>query len=57
MQVRDVLVDGNRAVAFTHYNLGGPNGPFTSDVAEVFEVKDGKIGSFAIYFDSAPFQK
>jgi ketosteroid isomerase-like protein len=57
MQVRDVLVDGNRACAFTHYNLAGPNGPFTSDVAEVFEVKDGKIGSFAIYFDSAPFPK
>jgi hypothetical protein len=41
----------------THYDLRGPAGPFTSDVAEVFTIRDGKIHSFDIYFDSAPFPK
>jgi hypothetical protein len=30
---------------------------FTSDVAEFFTVKNGKIDTFVIYFDSAPFPK
>jgi len=58
VQVREVLVDNGRACAFTHYELQPPGGqPFTSDVAELFTVRDGKIDSFAIYFDSAPFPK
>lgn len=57
-EVRDLLVDGQKACALTQYQLQPPEGPgFTSDVAEVFEVRDGKIGSFAIYFDSSPFPK
>jgi ketosteroid isomerase-like protein len=59
VEVRDLLVDGDRACAFTHYDLQPPNGgpAFQSDVAELFSVKDGKIGSLGIYFDSAPFPK
>jgi ketosteroid isomerase-like protein len=59
VEVRELLVDGDRACAFTHYDLQPPNGgpAFQSDVAEVFSVKDGKIGSLGIYFDSAPFPK
>jgi len=34
-----------------------PGPAFTSDVAEVFYVVDGKIGSFDVYFDSAPFPR
>lgn len=35
-----------------------PVGPaFGSDVAEVFGVRDGRITSFDIYFDSSPFPK
>ena len=52
------MTDGDRAVALTRYQLGGPGGAsFSSDVAEVFSVANGKITSFAIYFDSAPFPK
>ena len=59
VQLRELLVDGDRAVALTHYELQRPNGAdtFTTDVAEVFAVRDGKIASFDIYFDSAPFAK
>ncbi len=52
------MVDGDKACALTRYQLRPPNGnAFTSDVAELFTVKNGKIDSFAIYFDSAPFPK
>jgi hypothetical protein len=57
MEVRQLTVDGDRAVALTRYQLRGPKGDFTSDVAETFGVTNGKINSFGIYFDTAPFPK
>jgi len=57
MEVRQLTVDRDRAVALTRYQLRGPTGDFTSDVAEVFGVANGKISSFGIYFDTAPFPK
>ena len=56
--VKDLLVDGAKACALTHYDLQAPGLPaFRCDVAEVFQVRDGKIASFDIYFDAAPFPK
>ena len=59
VEVRDLLVDGDRACALTRYDIVPPNGgpAFQSDVAEVFSVRDGKIAALGIYFDSAPFPK
>jgi ketosteroid isomerase-like protein len=59
MQVRDLIIDGSWAVALTRYELQRPNdaASFVSDVAEVFTVKDDRIDSFGIYFDTAPFAK
>jgi ketosteroid isomerase-like protein len=58
VDVKEILVDGNRACALTHYDLRAPGLPaFSTDVAEVFQVRDGKIVAFDIYFDSAPFPK
>jgi ketosteroid isomerase-like protein len=58
LEVRDLLVEGRKACALTRYGLQPPGGPaFGSDVAEMFEVRDGKISSFDIYFDTAPFPK
>ena len=58
VEVRDLLVEGEKACALTRYELRPPAGnPFRCDVAEVFTVKDGRITSLAIYFDSAPFPK
>ena len=58
VELRDLLVDGDKACALTRYELQPPRGPaFHCDVAEVFGVRDGRIISFDIYFDSAPFPK
>ena len=59
LEVRGLMVDGDQACALTRYELQPPSGAptFNSDVAEVFEVRDGKITSFDIYFDSSPFPK
>ena len=59
MQVRDLMVSGDRACALTHYELTPPSGgpTFASDVAEIFDVRDGRIDSLEIYFDSSPFPK
>ena len=58
LEVRDLLIDRDRACVTTRYRLQPPVGPaFTSDVAELFTVREGKIQSFAIYFDSSPFPR
>jgi ketosteroid isomerase-like protein len=58
LEVKELLIDGDRACALTHYEFQPPGRPgFGSDVAELFGVRDGKIASFDIYFDSAPFPK
>jgi len=57
-EVKDLLTEEDKACALTHYELQPPKGnTFSSDVAEIFTVKNGKINSFAIYFDSSPFPK
>ena len=58
VEVRDVIVDGDRACALTRYDLQVPGGrAFDSHVAEVFRVRNEKISSLEIFFDSAPFPK
>jgi len=58
LEVKDLLVDGEKACALTRYELQPPAGAaFESHVAEVFEVQDGKITSLGIYFDNTPFPK
>ncbi len=58
MRVRDLIVDGDRACALTHYELRAPGGAsFASDVAEIFTVKNGRVEALAIYFDTAPYPK
>lgn len=57
-EVRELLIEGDRACALTHYELRQPKGDIiVSDVAEIFTVRSGQIVSFDIYFDSAPFPK
>ena len=57
-KVKSVLVDGTNACALTHYDLQAPGMPaISTDVAEVFQVTDGKIAAFDIYFDATPFPK
>lgn len=58
-ELRDLIVDGDKACGLARYELQAPNGGprFSSDVAEIFTVTGGKITSFAIYFDTAPYPK
>jgi hypothetical protein len=47
LAVGDVMADGPRACALTRHQLQPPARPAgSSSVAEVFEVRDGKIASF-----------
>lgn len=58
LEVKGLVVEGERVCALTRYELQPPGGlVFESHVAEVFQVRDGKIKSFDIYFDNAPFPK
>ena len=58
VEVKGFIVEGERACVLTHYELRPPQGPpITSDVAEIFTVRGGKLGTLDIYFDSAPFPK
>jgi ketosteroid isomerase-like protein len=58
VELKDLLVEGHKACALTRYQLQPSAGPaFGCDVAEVFGVREGKIVTFDIYFDSAPFPK
>ena len=58
LEIRDILVDGDKACVLTKYDLQTPSGTaFESNVAEIFAVRDGEITSLSIYFDSAPFPK
>jgi ketosteroid isomerase-like protein len=58
VELRDLIVQEDRACALTHYALRAPDGrAFQSDVAEIFSVRSDRIESFAIYFDSSPFPR
>lgn len=58
-ELRELIIDGDRACALTRYVIRPPNGApsFASDVAEVFRVRNGTIVSLEIYFDTAPYPK
>jgi ketosteroid isomerase-like protein len=59
VEVRELLVDGERACAFNRYRIQPANAgaAFDSDVAELFTVRNGRIASLMICFDTAPYPK
>ncbi len=58
VELRDLIIEGEKACALTRYELQPPKGnKFLSDVAEIFTVRNGKVDELAIYFDSTPFPK
>jgi ketosteroid isomerase-like protein len=55
-QVKEMIVEGEKACVIVHYELQSPKGNrASSDVAEILVVKDGKINSSTIYFDTVAF--
>jgi ketosteroid isomerase-like protein len=58
VEVKDLIVDGEKACALTRYQLKPPTGDsFNSDVAEIFTVRNNQIESLSIFFDTSPFPK
>ncbi len=58
VKISKVIVEGYNASVIAHYRLQGPNGHTSeSKIAEVFEVKNNKIKSSAIFFDTAAFRE
>jgi ketosteroid isomerase-like protein len=58
VHVRQLIVEGDNAVAVTQYELQSPKGNVAScDTVEILSVTDGKISSSRICFDTAAFAK
>jgi ketosteroid isomerase-like protein len=58
VEVIQLIVEGDNACAVTRYRLQSPKGNVSScDTMEVFSVRDGKIQSSRICFDTAAFGK
>ena len=58
LHVRQLIAEGAKGFALARYDLTSPRGVrFTSDVAEFWTVKDGRLDSVSIYFDTAAFSK
>ena len=55
-QVKEMIVEGEKACVIMHYELLSHKGNrASSDVAEILAVKDGKINSSTIFFDTEAF--
>ena len=58
LKVKSMIIDGESACVVVNYDLVSPKGDTLScDVAEIWGVRDGKLDSIAIYFDTAAYQK
>ncbi len=58
LKAKTMIIEGESACAVVNYDLVSPKGKsLSSDVAEIWKVKNGKLDSIAIYFDTAAFQK
>jgi len=53
-----LILEGNKACAVIRYELVSPKGKeMSSEVAEILSVRDGKIDSSSIFFDTAGFKE
>jgi len=58
LKVKQMIVENENAFALVSYDLVSPKGTsFSSDVAEIWRIKENKLVSLAIYFDTAAFAK
>jgi len=57
LKINEFIVEGEKACITVEYQLQSPKGNTSScEVAEVLMVKDGKIYSSCIFFDTASFR-
>lgn len=58
MRVKEMIVEGDRAYVTGNYDFIFPNGAsINGNVAEVWQAKDGKLASLAIFFDTLTFDR
>lgn len=56
MRVKEMFVEDDRACVLANYDYVFPNGKnINGDVAEFWKVKDGKLNSLTIFFDTLTF--
>ena len=56
MQVKEMIVDGERACVIGNYDYVFPGGEkINGDVAEIWKVKNGKLDALTIFFDTYTF--
>ncbi len=52
---KEIVVDGDKAMAVWHISAMGPTGPIEVDGANFYKLKNGKIVYFSNYHDTVPF--
>lgn len=58
MRVKEMIVEKENACVIGNYDYKFPNGvSMNGDVAEIWKVKNGKLDSLTIFFDSLTFDK
>ncbi|MEW6005947.1 MAG: nuclear transport factor 2 family protein [Stygiobacter sp.] len=58
MRVKEMIVEDDNACVIGNYDFTFPNGKnINGDVAEIWKVKDGKLDSLRIFFDTLTFQE
>ena len=57
MRVKEMIVDDDKACVIGNYDYVFPNGQkINGDVAELWKVKNGKLDSLTIFFDTLTFK-
>lgn len=58
MSVKEMIIDGDSACVIGNYDYEFPGGKYINgDVAEIWRVKNGKLDSLTIFFDTLSFDK
>lgn len=56
MRVKEMILEGEKACVIGNYDYVFPNGVvMNGDVAEIWKIKDGKLDSLTIFFDTLTF--
>lgn len=57
-EIKQMFAEGDTACVLNNYHLVLSNGErFVLETAEIVGVKNGRVNSFDVYFDTAAFQK
>lgn len=58
MRVKEMIIEGENACVIGNYDYTFPNGvSINGDVAEIWKVKNRKLDSLTIFFDTLTFDK